>query len=56
MRWSMRKAFIGLSLLVVALFPIQVHADSALYTIKSRINQLVAVLRDPDLKSDSSME
>jgi phospholipid transport system substrate-binding protein len=52
----MRKAFIGLSLLVVSLFPIQVHADSALDTIKSRINQVLAVLRDPALKSDASKE
>jgi phospholipid transport system substrate-binding protein len=56
MRWSMRKAFIGISLLVVSLFPIQVHADSALDTIKSRINQVLVVLRDPALKSDSSKE
>ena len=56
MRWSMRKAFIGLSLLVVWLFPIQAHADSALDTIKSRINQVLVVLRDPALKSDSSKE
>lgn len=52
----MRKAFIGLSLLVVWLFPIQAHADSALDTIKSRINQVLVVLRDPALKSDSSRE
>lgn len=52
----MRKAFIGLSLLVVAMFPIRVHADSALDTIKSRINQVLVVLRDPALKSDSSRE
>lgn len=52
----MRKALIGLSLLVVALFPIHVHADSALDTIKSRIGQVLVVLRDPALKSDSSRE
>ena len=52
----MRKAFIGISFLVVSLFPIQVHADSALDTIKSRINQVLVVLRDPALKSDSSKE
>jgi phospholipid transport system substrate-binding protein len=56
MRCSMRKAFIGISLLVVSMFPIQVHADSALDTIKSRINQVLVVLRDPALKSDSSRE
>jgi phospholipid transport system substrate-binding protein len=56
MRCSMRKAFIGLSLLGVSLFPIQAHADSALDTIKSRINQVLVVLRDPALKSDSSRE
>lgn len=56
MRWSMRKVFIGMCLLVVWLFPIQAHADSALDTIKSRINQVLVVLRDPALKSDSSKE
>lgn len=56
MRRSMRKAFIGISLLVVWLFPIQAHADSALDTIKSRINQVLVVLRDSALKSDSSRE
>jgi len=52
----MRKALIVLCLLVVWLFPIQAHADSALDTIKSRINQVLVVLRDPALKSDSSRE
>ena len=35
---------------------IQVHADSGLDTIKSRINQVLAVLKDPALKSDSAKE
>ena len=56
MRWSMRKVSIGLTLLVLSMFPIQVHADSALDTIKSRINQVLGVLRDPALKSDSARE
>jgi phospholipid transport system substrate-binding protein len=56
MRWSMKKARLVLCFLFVSLFPIQVHADSALDTIKSRINQVLVVLRDPALKSDSSRE
>ena len=52
----MRKALIVLCLLIVSMLPIKVHADSALDTIKSRINQVLVVLRDPALKSDSSRE
>jgi phospholipid transport system substrate-binding protein len=52
----MRKALTVLCLLAVSLFPIQVHADSALDTIKARINQVLVVLRDPALKSDSARE
>jgi phospholipid transport system substrate-binding protein len=36
--------------------PARVHADSALDTIKSRIEQVLAVLRDPALKSDAAKE
>ena len=52
----MRKLLIGLNLLVLSMVPIQLHADSALDTMKSRINQVLAVLRDPALKSDSAKE
>src|SRR3990172_5397259 len=52
----MRKLLIGLNLLVLSMTPIQVHADTALDTIKSRINQVLAVLRDPALKSESAKE
>jgi len=56
MRWPVRKALIGLILLVLALLPARVHADSALDTIKARVNQALAVLRDPALKSDAAKE
>lgn len=56
MRFSMRKWLIGLHLLVLSTIPIQVHADTALDTIKSRVNQVLAVLRDPALKSESAKE
>ena len=56
MRWPMRKLLIGLNLLVFSMVPIQVHADPALDTIKSRINQVLVVLRDPALKSESAKE
>lgn len=52
----MRKLLIGLNLLVLSMVPIQVHAESALDTIKSRINQVLVVLRDPALKSESAKE
>jgi len=52
----MRKWLIGLHLLVLSTIPIQVHADTALDTIKSRVNQVLAVLRDPALKSESAKE
>jgi phospholipid transport system substrate-binding protein len=52
----MRKLAIGVSFLFLSLVPVRVHADSALDTIKSRINQVLVVLRDPALKSDSSRE
>jgi len=52
----MRKLLIGLNLLVLSMVPIQVHADSGLDTIKSRINQVLVVLRDPALKSESAKE
>jgi hypothetical protein len=40
----MRKWFIGFNLLVFSLMAIEVHADSGLDTIKSRINQVLAIL------------
>ena len=52
----MRKWFVGLSLLVLSMTPVQVRADTALDTVKSRINQVLAVLRDPAFKSDSDKE
>jgi phospholipid transport system substrate-binding protein len=52
----MRKWFIGFNLLVFSLMAVQVHADSGLDTIKSRINQVLAILKDPALKSDSAKE
>ena len=56
MRLSIRKLRIGFSLLVLSLVAAQVHADSGLDTIKSRINQVLVVLKDPALKNDSAKE
>ena len=56
MRSSMRKWLIRLNLLVLSTIPIQVHADTALDTIKSSVKQALAVLRDPALKSESAKE
>jgi len=52
----MRKFFIGFILLVFSMVAIQVHADSGVDTVKSRINQVLAVLKDPALKSESAKE
>ena len=52
----MRKFFIGFILLVFSMVAIQVHADSGVDTVKSRINQVLAILKDPALKSDSAKE
>ena len=52
----MRKYFIGFNLLVFSMVAIQVHADSGVDTVKSRINQVLAVLKDPALKSESAKE
>lgn len=52
----MRKLLVGLSLLVLLTYPLQVHADVALDTIKSRVNELLDVLRDPALQSESTLE
>ena len=52
----MRKLRTGLSLLVLLMVAVQVHADSGVDTVKSRINQVLAVLKDPALKSESAKE
>jgi phospholipid transport system substrate-binding protein len=52
----MRKLFIGLNLLVLLMVPIQVHADLPLDTVKSRVNQLFDVLRDPALQGEAAEE
>ena len=52
----MRKLLIGLHFLLLAAIPIQVRADTALDTIKSRVHRALAVLRDPALKSESAKE
>ena len=52
----MRKLRTGLSLLVLLILAVQVYADSGFDTVKSRINQVLAVLKDPALKSESAKE
>ncbi len=52
----MRKLVVGLNLLVLSMLPIQVQANTALDTVKSRINQLLDVLRDPAMQDDSAEE
>ena len=52
----MRKLLIMLNLLAFSTYPVQVHADAALETMRSRINQVLAVLKDPALQSESAKE
>jgi len=52
----MRTLVIGLNLLVLSMYPIQVHADTPRDTIKSRVNQLFDVLRDPAFQGESAEE
>ena len=52
----MKKLRIAFSLLVLSVAALEVHADSGLDTVKSRVNQVLAVLKDPALKGDSAKE
>ncbi|HEX9444728.1 MAG TPA: ABC transporter substrate-binding protein [Candidatus Binatia bacterium] len=49
----MRKAVVGIGLLILSLVPLQVRAESALDVVKARVNLVLGVLRDPALKADS---
>jgi len=52
----MRTLVIGLNLLVLSMYPIQVQAATPLDTIKLRINQLFDVLRDPAFQGEAVEE
>ena len=52
----MNKLLIGLNLLALSIYPIQVRADGPLDTMKARINQVLAVLRDPALQGEADKE
>src|SRR5574341_1460522 len=52
----MKKPVLGLAILVLFMLPATIHADVALDTMKSRINQVLAVLRDPALQAESAKE
>ncbi len=53
---AMRKLVIGLNFLVLSMAPIQVQADTALNTVKLRVNQLFEVLRDPAFQGEAAEE
>lgn len=50
----MKKRMVPLGLLLLLLVAAQARADSALDTVKSRVNQVLGVLGDPALKADSA--
>jgi len=50
----MRKLLIGLNLLVLSMYPIQIHAGTAYDVVKSRMSEAFEVLRDPALQGESA--
>jgi phospholipid transport system substrate-binding protein len=52
----MKKLSIALSLVVFSLAAVEVHAASGVDTVKSRINEVLAVLKDPALKGDAAKD
>ena len=52
----MRTLVIGLNLLILSMVPIQVQANTAVDTIKLRVNQLFDVLRDPAFQGEAAEE
>ena len=50
----MKQLLIGLNLLVLSMVPIQIHAGVPLDTVKSSINQVFDVLRDPAFRGESA--
>jgi phospholipid transport system substrate-binding protein len=52
----MRKLFIGINFFVLSMMPLPAHADSALETVKSRVTQVLAVLRDPAANKDAKVK
>ena len=50
----MRKLLIGLNLVVLSMYPIQIHAGTARDVVKSHMNEAFEVLRDPALQGESA--
>ena len=50
----MRKLLIGLNLVVLSMYPIQIHAGTAHDVVKSHMNEAFEVLRDPALQGESA--
>jgi phospholipid transport system substrate-binding protein len=53
-RCPMRKLLIGLNFLVLSMYPIQIHAGMPLDIVKSRMDQVFDVLRDPAFQGESA--
>ncbi len=52
----MKKLLIGVYLLGFSILPVRLHADAPADAMKSRINQVLSVLRDPALQGDAGKE
>jgi phospholipid transport system substrate-binding protein len=52
----MKKLTIAIQLLALSMMPLPAHADSALETVKSRVTQVLAVLRDPAANKDAKVK
>jgi phospholipid transport system substrate-binding protein len=52
----MQRQLIGLSIVILVLFPLPVHAGAPLDVVQVNVNKVLEVLRDPALKAESAKE
>jgi phospholipid transport system substrate-binding protein len=52
----MRRQLIGLSIVILVLFPFPVHAGAPLDAVQGTVTKVLEVLRDPALKAESAKE
>jgi phospholipid transport system substrate-binding protein len=55
-RWSMKKLYLGASILALFLFAFQVDAGTPLEAVQRNVNKVLEVLRDPALKAETAKE
>ncbi len=52
----MKRRLIGLSIVILVLFPFPVHAGAPLDAVQANVNKVLGVLRDPAFKAESAKE